>query len=282
MQHTSAQGIAEYTYDAFGFLTKETFTTGASVNTREYIQSANELTTTQTDFDGVVTTIVYDIHGAIVSSSCTEPNGTVSNWRFIYDGNGNNVSITDPSNNVTALTYDNRDRLIQVHRSNGDVTYAYDVDGTLTSVIQDDGTGSPQTTTFSITADHNTATMTLPAVPLPDGSSGTWQPTVSKDFQPNECVKAIRQDILPGSQTNITLGLDARGRLNTVTRDLGFGTFTATQQFDEFGNIESSTNATFTAALRRFRRPVPIPRSCPRKRRPPPRNWAIPTTAAIG
>ena len=59
-------------------LTKETFTTGSSVSVRKHVTSADERTCVQTDFDGVVTTITYDMHGAIVASSCTEPDGTTS------------------------------------------------------------------------------------------------------------------------------------------------------------------------------------------------------------
>ena len=57
---------------------------------------------------------------------------------YTYDNNGNQLTIEEPSGDITTNTWDGENRLIQVEHPSGDVTtYAYNGEGL--RVLQDDG-----------------------------------------------------------------------------------------------------------------------------------------------
>ena len=110
---TNAQGIStSYTYDEVGNMTSVT------------------------DGNGNVTAYAYDDFGRVVKTTNALGNSAYTT----YDKSGNVLTSTDYAGNVTSYTYDSLDRVSSKTTPDGTVSFAYTVDGKISSVTDSTGT----------------------------------------------------------------------------------------------------------------------------------------------
>jgi len=105
--------------------------------TMGYTYNADGSVFTQTDQNGVVTTLIYDIHGRVLSQ--TAGNLSVA---YTYDNNGNILTQTDETG-ITTRTYDSLNRTTSKNIQGVGLTtylstfnYAYDGNGNMVSKLE--------------------------------------------------------------------------------------------------------------------------------------------------
>jgi len=248
-EHTSADGVQIYAYDCFGNITSETHTVGPETHTRTSITTPDWLQTTETDFNGAVSVLNFDPFHSLISASVTDTAGNNSNWAFAYDTVGNKISATEPSGTIIQMQYDNRDRLQLLISPLGSDAYTYDADGHLTSVTQIDSQGQARQTGYALNTAGMPTSLTYPAVPTPDGSGATWNPTVAINYQEDGRIMSISKDVSPGlSGTTSYTQLDEGGRPYAVDRSSAAGSYETIERLDALGQIAQQQGPEFTFA----------------------------------
>jgi RHS repeat-associated protein len=151
--------------------------------------------------NGITTTTVYgyDLNGQL--ETVTE-NGVLIQT-YVYDVNGNRLSLTTPSGTL-AGSYDDQDRLITYGTKN----YTYTVDGYL-SAVTDSTTG--QTTRYTYDGFGN-----LTRVQLPDGRDITYQIDPDNRRVGKQINGEQTQGLLYNGQLTPIAELDTNG--NVITR----------------------------------------------------------------
>ena len=125
--------------------------------------------------NGTKTVYSYDANGNVASIINLAPDGTVSNsLAYSYNAQGEPLTLTDQSGNVTSYAYDLSGQLTEVTLPGGrTITYKYDAAGNRTSVVDSAGTESATyatnnlneytsvgPTTYTYDRDGNLQTMT--------------------------------------------------------------------------------------------------------------------------
>jgi RHS repeat-associated protein len=181
-----------YTYNAYGDLTGQTNPLGETT-VFTYDDLGNLLT--ETNPRGEQTRNVYDADNELSSSTAAYGTSVAAVTSYTYDGDGHQLSITDPNNKTTTYTYDPRgDLLTATDPLSHTTTYTYDLAGNqlsltdpdgdettysynngnqLTSETQGYGTSSAVTSSYTYDPDGNQLTYT-------NGLSGTT--TYTYDF----------------------------------------------------------------------------------------------------
>jgi len=109
---------------------------GGQSETFAYDNAGN--VTKHTDFNGKVTTYTYDSSNHLLSKT-PDPSFGAPAVTYTYLPSGLRASMTDASG-VTTYSYDGADRLTQVIKPNGTLSYGYDVLGDVTSITTSKGT----------------------------------------------------------------------------------------------------------------------------------------------
>jgi YD repeat-containing protein len=112
--------------------------------------------TSRTDFNGHVTTYVYDTMNRLLSRTPDPVLGGVP-VTFTYTPTGKRASMTDASG-TTTYTYDQRDRLLTKSTPQGTLTYTYDASGNVSSVRSSNINGT--STTYSYDALNRLSSVT--------------------------------------------------------------------------------------------------------------------------
>jgi RHS repeat-associated protein len=140
---------------------------------------------TSTDGKGQQTTYTYDNMDRVTQETISS-----LNFSFVYDGNGNLTSRTDPSG-TTTYVYDALNRLVSETKSSGTIGYGYDPVGNLASVTDSNGT-----TTYGYDAADRLSSIHEPSAPG-GGSIGYSYPDeqhVTIGF-PNGASEAMTYDV---------------------------------------------------------------------------------------
>ena len=123
--------IKDFTYDAYGRLTKVTEHNSAATYNTSYQWNPNNNLTKVTDALGNLRTIAYD--GLSRRTSLQDLHApsdtTFGTWTFAYDNSGNLTTKTDPKNQVISYTYDNLNRPLTENyagQAGTEITYVYD------------------------------------------------------------------------------------------------------------------------------------------------------------
>ncbi|MDO8268475.1 MAG: RHS repeat-associated core domain-containing protein [Moraxellaceae bacterium] len=109
---TDVNDITTYTYNAQGNLAGITNALGHSTLITQY--NSDGLPVTIQDANGIITSLVHDIRGRLLSS--TRAGATHS---LTYDGAGNVITSTDPAGVTQTYTYDGDNRLTRITDSQG-------------------------------------------------------------------------------------------------------------------------------------------------------------------
>ncbi len=205
--------------------------TTAAVDARGHVVTsaydANGLLQAQTDAAGNVTTITRDAAGW--ETGKTElVNGQVVTDQITYDANHRVQSETDMSGRTTTYTRDPQGRAYLVSdAAGGQKSFAYAADGAVlshgTAVHDSDGNAMWITTTYSYDARNH-----LSGITDPSGKTVT------------DTTDALGHMISGGDgNTSMAFGVDALGRLSTITHSNGFTTSAA---YDSLGRIAETNN----------------------------------------
>ncbi|MGE4253335.1 MAG: hypothetical protein AB7F09_28390, partial [Parvibaculaceae bacterium] len=216
-----AEGILRQEYDCFGELTKESHESCGVVSTRTYAPSSDRKTVVETDFDGTVMNMTFDLYGAVTNITATDPSGATSQWSFKYDPNGNRKQTSQPNGEPITMDYDERDRLRKVTTSLGTDEYRYDAHGYLEQVTQTDTMGEVQITNYRFSPEGRLRRIDYPSVPVPDGGAGTWRPAVTMEYHLNGCARKVTTGLMPGIDAEAEYELDEDGRPKSVKRKVG-------------------------------------------------------------
>jgi RHS repeat-associated protein len=273
--------------DARANVTKYTVTTAGDVgsftdplgNVIQFAYDSNHNVTQATDALGRVTTYAYNAHNKVTqivrasgSASGTLNLTTVLSWDSVttlpYNGKDNLLSVTNPRNITTNLTYDTNNNLTSVRRAVGSLDesltqYTYTPWGGVASAIDPRG----NTTTYAYTARHQIQTVTPPVggtttyaydafdnqTSMTDGNSHTWTtayntsrlPTTVTDPAGNTVGYAYdpngnRTSTTDAKNKVATFAYDSRDRLTLITDPLNG---TTGYQYDVVGNLLKITNA---------------------------------------
>lgn len=176
-----------------------------------------------------MTTNTYDANGNLLTVTTPAPNGSTaaSVTTFTYDstGKGELLTIKDPLNNVTTLTYYPTGLINTITDAQSNVTtYAYDPHGNRTSVKD----ANNQTTTFAYDAGDRLKTITYP------GSTGTT--TFGYDY------RGRRTSVTDQNSKTTTYTYDDADRLLTVT-DAATPANVTTYAYDTENNLTSIKDA---------------------------------------
>ncbi len=121
----------DYTYDAFGNLSKVTEHNGTSTYHTEYEWDNNGNLTKITDALGNIRNVTYDGLSRRLSLEDLHDSAdtTFGAWAFAYDNSGNLTTKTDPKSQVINYTYDDINRPLTedyTGQAGAEVTYIYD------------------------------------------------------------------------------------------------------------------------------------------------------------
>ena len=122
--------LVDYDYDSAGNIAQITDETGRTFSVLAV--DGNGRPTQINDFDGVATTITYDLRGRPIQFVDAHDSATTT---MVYDLTGNITSITWPDASALTFTYDDARRLTNVQNAVGDtLTYAYNQMSEVTGV----------------------------------------------------------------------------------------------------------------------------------------------------
>ena len=232
---TPAGQTTSYSYNGSGNLSTVTDPTGHATGFT-YGDPAHPGDVTQiTDRDGRITTLTYDAHGGIGSSSVSPSAGLTDTTTNVYDADGERTCQASPKAtaahvtcptpgspavaNTTTNTYDQAGRLTATTDPNGHTTtYGYDQNSNRTKLTDANG----QATTYGYDADNE-----LTAVTRADGTSTSY----AYDSNGNRTSQS------DGAGKATQYAYDALSRQIAVTDPLGRITKTA---YDLAGNRTST------------------------------------------
>jgi RHS repeat-associated protein len=124
--------VTNYTYDQVGRLA--TLTDAGGVVIVSYSYDANGNLSSKTLANGTSATYTYDANGRLLNiSNRTAANGILSQYDYTYDAEGNPLSLTSPSGNLT-YAYDLDGQLTSAATGAGTIQYGYDATGNRTQV----------------------------------------------------------------------------------------------------------------------------------------------------
>ncbi len=224
----AAQYTTAYTYDAAGRLLTTTDPLG-NVSTNHYDAVGSQDWTK--DGNQHQTSYTYDAAGRILT--VTAPDGGLTT--YTYDGNGSLKTRKDDNIHLTTNSYDDAGRLITVTGQDPDgagpltspvTTYAYDLNGNQTSMIDPNGNKTPTAGDGTTTQAYDRANR-LTGITYSDTT-----PAVSLGYDN----VGNRTSMADGSGS-LSYVYDNLDRLKTLTR----GTNTFTYAYDVGGNITSRT-----------------------------------------
>jgi RHS repeat-associated protein len=255
---TSQLPITYYTLDNLGEVTQEAVYNGNGV-TLSYSSGVPQAPTTggvsATDYAFDAQGRLYQTTPCYYSGGAWVPYNTIYQYEVTYlkfDGDGNVVTTTDPSSNVTSYSYDRANRETSMSLPNASTgaaggpttAYGYDADGNLTSVtdamsnvttydfdaagretaeylpVASTGASGGPETSYAFDADGNLETLTDP-----DGNTTTYsydalgrETGTSEEIAEDSMttVTAATADVYDGDN-NLLETIDADGRANVYT-----------------------------------------------------------------
>lgn len=139
-----------YAYNANGYLQSITNPLGQATAVTSWNWRGQPASLT--DSNGVVTSLTYDIHGRLLTST-VNPGSTQSEYQFQYDPVGDLTQVTLPRGATVQYNYDQGQRLTKVTDIRGETrTYTYDKNDDPLSLVTANGSG---TTTQTHTAAYD-------------------------------------------------------------------------------------------------------------------------------
>ena len=148
----------------------------------------------------------YDQYGNLKTIT---PPSQIGPTTIAVDGASRVTSVTDGKGQVTLFTYDNLDRITEIQYNNGNggsITYTYDKNGNLLTVVDNTGT-----TTFTYDNDNRILTKTLPSSEIlkttydPVGNLASYKDSggkVSYSYRDNNQIETITDP--NGAQSSFT------------------------------------------------------------------------------
>lgn len=248
--------VVTYTYDANGDMASKSTSPSAGVtDTTEYVYDADGERTCQASPNATkanvscpppgspvvagTTATTYDADGEV--TSVTNPNGGTASYG--YDGNGNEVKLTDVGGHVTTFAYDGDNRLTDVTKPDGDtlvstydaigdqlsqsngagavIHYTYDALGNVTSSTTPDG----HTTSYGYDLDGNRVSLTNPSGAVTSYSYDAGNELIEVDYS-------------DGTTPSVGYSYDGDGQRVAMSD----GTGTTSYSYDAADRLVSVTN----------------------------------------
>jgi RHS repeat-associated protein len=197
-----------------------------------------QLTVNQLDALGRTVTTIANYHDGVVSTN--EPADQDLTDRTTYDAAGRRIQITDPAGRVTALGYDNHDRLLNVAENvqlgtctqapcNVQTSYQYDRAGNRTAIV--DARGNARRFTYDVANQQTVATDPLNHTTQWDYDAGG---RITTQHDPR------------GSANDLAFTYDGLDRITQLSAS-SLGALTT--QYDALGRRTSLTDATGTTSF---------------------------------
>jgi YD repeat-containing protein len=220
---TNPDGTHTYfSYDSQGRLIQQSQDNGAGAITYAYLAPGGY---TQTDSNGAVTTVLYDLNGQ--PAVITDPLGNV--YRVTYNANGQPVLIAYPGGTASSNQYDAEGNLVSATDPLGNTSQ-------FTTNPQTDETETFQNANGATTSFAYTAQEELQSITQPDGSGSQY--FYNAQGEVTQSIDAL------GSSTYYTY--DSHGwlilRLNPDGTSIAYG-------YDPSGNLTSVTDASGTITM---------------------------------
>lgn len=211
-----------------------------------YVYDSNGNLFTETDPDGHITTYCYypnneleykfsPLAGAV---NCSTP-PTSNRTTYVYDGNGDETSITDANGHVTSYTYDDQGRVLTVTAPDGGVT-TYTYDGNGNTLTRTDANGHTTTYCYDGTNELTSQWGPLAGTATCASPPATYKTTFRYDANGNQATTTE-----PNGKT-ITNTYDRANRLTNIgysdtTPSVSYG-------YDPVGNRTSMTDGAGTVS----------------------------------
>jgi RHS repeat-associated protein len=186
---------------------------------------------------GATTTRTYDPDGNVLTS--TDPNGVTTTWTYTPNGNVATISYSGSSAHSVSYTYDADGQMTSMVDATGTSTYTWDPFGELTSYEN----GAGQTVSYSYDADGDTTGITYP---LP--STATWATTDTVTYGYDKA--DVLDSVTDFNGRQITIGNTADGLPDSES--LGSTGDTIAIGYDQADDPESIALQNSSAKLQSF------------------------------
>lgn len=248
--------LTTYAYDAAGRKITRLRDGWERPESWSYQPGVDGQVTVYTDATGAVTTYRYDPAGRKITM--VTPRGNLEGadpanyrWRYGYDGNGNQTSVTDPSGDVTRTEYDVLNQAVKVTDPSGAVTtITYNKLGYVNDVT--DGEGNTTTTWYdgfwrpdrlfdarrNVTRQEWDADGLLTSLTTPLGNQTTWSYDGNARMVSMTGPRGNASGAEPAHYT-WRYGYDEAGNRTSVTSPLGH---TTESVYDSVGNLTARTD----------------------------------------